>query len=399
VFLTLLFPYFLGNFYRPFLAVVAGDLSRDLGLDAAGLASLQATFLLAFALTQVPVALSLDRFGALRILIVSLCSAAAGGMLLGVSTQSWHALIAMVLLGAGFSPVMMCGFYIIGRVYPAERFATLSSLLFGLGMLGDPLSGAPLALAVDAFGWRPTMLGMAGITASSLLLIVLVLRDPPAVETPGGKVSALAATRQVFAIRGLWLLAPIIFISYAPVAAVRGLWIAPYLEKVHGFDVPDVGLSATAMGLAYALGAVLYAPLNRLSSDAKVTVAAGIAVTVVAWIALGVFGNLSGPFALTLLLVAASVGAGAAILLAHARAFLPPHLVGQGLTMINLLFFVGASLTQWLSGRYVKAAELAAVAPETIYGRLFIAFGIVLAVSLVIYMFAPREKSISRARQ
>ena len=49
LFLTLLFPYFLSNFYRPFLAVMAPDLSRDLGLDAAGLASLQAAFLLAFA--------------------------------------------------------------------------------------------------------------------------------------------------------------------------------------------------------------------------------------------------------------------------------------------------------------------------------------------------------------
>ncbi len=399
MFLTLLFPYFLGNFYRPFLAVVAGDLSRELNLDAAGLASLQAAFLLAFALTQVPVALTLDRFGPLRILIVSLCSAVVGGVLLSVATQSWHAMIAMALLGAGFSPVMMCGFYVIGRVYPAERFATLSSLMFGLGMLGDPLSGAPLALAVDAFGWRPTMLGMAGITASSLLLIVLVLRDPPRVETPGGKVSALAATRQIFAIRALWLLVPITFINYAPVAAVRGLWIAPYLEKVHDFDLNDVGLSATAMGLAYALGAVFYAPLNRMLGDAKVTLAGGTAVTVVAWIVLGLFGSLSSAFALTLLLVAGGVGAGAAILLAHARAFLPPHLVGQGLTMINLLFFVGASLTQWLSGRYVKASELAAIAPEAIYGRLFIAFGIVMAVSLAIYMFAPREKLASRTRQ
>jgi len=102
VFITLLFPYFLGNFFRPFLAVVAGDLSRELGLDAAGLATTQATFLLAFAFTQVPVALSLDRFGPRRILILSLCAAVAGGVLLSVSGQPWQALIAMALLGAGF---------------------------------------------------------------------------------------------------------------------------------------------------------------------------------------------------------------------------------------------------------------------------------------------------------
>lgn len=398
MFVTLLFPYFLGNFYRPFLAVVAGDLSRDLGLDAAGLASLQATFLLAFAVTQVPVALSLDRFGPRRILILSLCGAVAGGVLLSVASQPWHALVAMALLGAGFSPVMMAGFYVIGRVYAPERFATLSSLLFGLGTLGDPVSGVPLTVAVGAFGWRPTIFGMAGVTALSLLLIVVVLRDPPRVTAPGGKISALAATRQIVAIRALWPIAPLMFVSYAVVAAVRGLWIAPYLAQVHHFGSYAVGLSATAMGLALALGGIFYAPINRYLGDAKVTVASGAAVTVLAWLALGLFGNRSDVFALILLLAVAGFGASFAILLAHARAFLPTHVLGQGVTMMNLLFFGGAGFGQWLSGRYVKAAEIAAVAPDAIYGRLFTAFGVVLAFALAIYMLAPRERSASRSR-
>jgi predicted MFS family arabinose efflux permease len=395
LFFALLFPYFLGNFYRPFLAVVAGDLSRDLGLDAAGLASLQATFLLAFALTQVPVALTLDRFGPRRILILSLCAATAGSVLLSMSVQTWQALLAMALLGAGFSPVMMAGFYVIGRVHAPERFATLSSLLFGLGTLGDPVSGVPLTFAVDAFGWRQTIFGMAGVILMSLLLIVVILRDPPRVEAPGGRISALQATRQIVAIRALWPIVPLAFVSYAVVAAVRGLWIAPYLAEVHRFGPYAVGLAATAMGLALAIGGILYAPINRGLGDAKITVASGVAVTVVAWLALGVAGQVSGAFALVLLFVVAGFGASFAILLAHARAFLPMHVLGQGVTMMNLLFFGGAGLGQWLSGRYVRAAELSAVAPEAIYGRLFIAFGVALAIALGIYLLAPRERPVS----
>jgi len=396
VFLTLLFPYFLGNFYRPFLAVVTGDLSRDLGVDTAGLASLQAAYLLAFAFTQVPVALSLDRFGPRRILILSLCAAVAGGVLLSVADRPWHALIAMALLGAGFSPVMMAGFYVIGRVYSPERFASLSSLFFGLGTLGDPVSGAPLALAVGAFGWRPTIFGMACITAISLLLILVVLRDPPRAEAPGGRLSALAGTREIFAIRALWPIMPLAFISYAVVAAVRGLWIAPYLAEVHRFGANAVGLSATVMGLSLALGGIFYAPVNRYLRDAKVTVVAGTVVTVVAWLALGLLGSQSDILALALLFVAAGFGASFAILLAHARAFLPMHVMGQGVTIMNLLFFGGAGLGQWLSGRYVRAAEIAAVAPDAIYGRLFTAFGLALAIALGIYLLSPRERSASQ---
>ncbi|MBS0536151.1 MAG: MFS transporter [Proteobacteria bacterium] len=397
MFLALLFPYFLGNFYRPFLAVVAGDLSRDFGFDAAGLAGLQATFLIAFAVTQVPVALSLDRIGPKRILILSLSSAVTGGVLLSVAAQPWHVSLAMALLGAGFSPVMMAGFYVIGRVYPPSRFATLSSMLFGLGTLGDPASGAPLTLAVDTFGWRHTIFGMACITLLSLLLIVVVLRDPPRLEVPGGRISALAATRQIVALRPLWLIAPLAFVSYAVVAAVRGLWIAPYLAQVHHFDLHAIGLAATAMGLALAMGGVLYAPVNRYLRDAKITVAAGTTVAAVAWLTVGLFGTASGLVALTLLFVVAGFGATFAILLAHARAFLPNHLLGQGVTMMNLLFFGGAGIGQWLSGHYVKAAELASVPPDAIYGRLFVAFGVVLAVALGIYLRSPREGAASRS--
>jgi len=286
----------------------------------------------------------------------------------------------------------MAGFYVISRVYSPERFASLSSLFFGLGTLGDPASGTPLALAVDAFGWRPTILGMAGITAISLLLIVVVLRDPPRAEAPGGTLSALAGTREVFAIRALWPLVPLAFISYAVVAAVRGLWIAPYLAEVHHFGTHAVGVSATVMGLALALGGIFYAPVNRYLGDAKVTVVAGTVLTVLAWLALGLFGDGSDRLAVGLLFAAAGFGASFAILLAHARAFLPTHVLGQGVTMMNLLFFGGAGLGQWLSGRYVRAAEIAAVAPDVIYGRLFTTFGLALAVALGIYMLSPRER-------
>jgi predicted MFS family arabinose efflux permease len=392
VFLALLFPYLLSQFYRAYLAVVAGDLSRDLGLDAAGLSSLQATWLVCFALTQIPVGLALDRFGPRRTLALGMCSAVVGGVLLAFATTLSHGLLAMGLIGAGCAPVLMTGYYLIARTYPRARFATMSSLLLGLGSLGDPLSGTPLALAVGAFGWRSTMLAIAAITAASVACVALVLRDPPRAEAPGGRLSPLAGARQILAIRALWPIFPLALVSYACVIATRGLWITPYLEGVHGFSHAAVGLSATAMGLALAAGALLYAPLNRLLGNAKHTAATGVAVTVAAWLLLGLFGALSSTMDLALLLVVGFLGAPFAIIMAHARSFMPVHLLGQGVTIMNLGFMGGAGLGQWLSGRYVRAAELAGVAPPALFGRLFLGFALVLAVALAIYLLAPRER-------
>jgi predicted MFS family arabinose efflux permease len=392
VFLALLFPYLLSQFYRAFLAVVAGDLSHDLGLDAAGLASLQAAFFLAFALAQIPVGLALDHFGPRRTLVFGMCSAVIGGVLLAFAGRLSHGIVAMALIGAGCGPVLMTGFYLIARTHPPARFATISSLLLGLGSLGDPLSGAPLALAVSAFGWRPTMLGIAALTAASLACVAIVLRDPPRIVAPGGAVSPIAGARQILAIRALWPIFPIGLVGYACVIATRGLWIAPYMEAVHGFGPKAVSLSATAMGLAIALGALLYAPLNRAVGNAKYTAAAGVSVTVVAWLVLGMAGESSAGLALSMLILVACLGTPFAIVMAHARSFMPAHLLGQGVTIMNLAFMGGAGLAQWLSGHYVRAAELASVPPADIYGRLFTAFGLVLAVVLAIYLLAPREQ-------
>ncbi len=392
MFLALLFPYLLSQFYRAFLAVVAGDLSRDLGLDAAGLASLQAAFLLAFALSQLPIGLSLDRIGPRRTLAFGMCSAVIGGVLLAFAGNLSHGIVAMALIGAGCAPVLMAGYYLIARTYPRARFATMSSLLLGFGSLGDPLSGTPLALAVSAFGWRPTMLGIAAVTATSLVCVAVALRDPPRIDAPGGRISALAGARQILAIRALWPIFPIALVSYACVIATRGLWIAPYLSGVHGFGAGALSLCATAMGLAIATGALLYVPLNRLFGNAKYTTAAGVGVTVVAWLVLGLFGGSSAGLALGLLLLVACLGTPFALVMAHARSFMPTHLLGLGVSFMNLAFMGGAGIGQWLSGRYVRAAELAGLAPAEIYGRLFTGFGIVLALALAVYLGAPRER-------
>jgi predicted MFS family arabinose efflux permease len=393
VFLALLYPYLLSQFYRAFLAVVAGDLSRDLGLDAAGLASLQAAYLLAFALAQVPVGLALDRFGPRRTLAFGMSAAVVGGVLLALASGLAQGIAAMALVGAGCAPVLMAGFYLIARTYPPARFATMSSLLIGLGSLGDPLSGMPLALAVGTFGWRPTLLGIAGITAASLAYGAVALRDPPRAEAPpGGAISPIAGARQILGIRALWPLFPLALVSYACVIATRGLWIVPYLEGVHGFAGAGLSLSATAMGLAIAAGALLYAPLNRVLRNAKYAAAWGVAVTTVAWLALGLVGASSAALALPLLLLVACFGAPFAMVMAHARSFMPAHLLGQGVTIMNLVFMGGAALGQWLSGHYVRAAQLAEVVPGDIYGRLFTGFGLVLGLTLAIYLLSPRER-------
>src|SRR3546814_12372709 len=66
VFLPFAGGYYLSYLYRSVNAIIAEPLVRDIGLDAADLGLLTAAYLLAFALSQVPLGVLLDRFGPRR---------------------------------------------------------------------------------------------------------------------------------------------------------------------------------------------------------------------------------------------------------------------------------------------------------------------------------------------
>ncbi|SIR23912.1 MULTISPECIES: MFS transporter [unclassified Bosea (in: a-proteobacteria)] len=390
-FLVLLLAYMLSQFFRAFLAVVSADLVRDLGLDQGQLGSLQAAWLVAFALSQFPVGYALDRLGPRRTLAGFLLAAVAGTVLFGLAQGYLTALMALALIGIGCAPILMAGFYLAARLYPPRHFATLSSLLIGFGSIGDPLSGAPLAYFVAGYGWRVTVLGLAGIVALTALLVVLLLKDPPPLPGPAHRhASLLGGIRQIATKRALWLIFPFTFVSYGVTISIRGLWIAPYLQTVHGFDLAATSYAAMAMGGAIGVGALAMLPLYR-RVGAKATVAGCAVVVIGACFAQALWGQSSSRLAVGLFLVMGLFGVTYAVVMGHARAFMAPSEIGRGVTFMNFLFMGGAGVMQWTSGRLVKALAGQGYDAQTTYGWLFAFMGLALAATLALYAASPAE--------
>ncbi|WP_371877299.1 MFS transporter [Alsobacter ponti] len=389
MFSILLFAYVLSQFFRAFLAIVAGELSRDLGLDAAQLGDLSAVWFASFALAQFPVGLALDKLGPRRTMGLFFVLAVAGAGAFAAATSFTGALAAMALIGVGCSPVLMSSMYVFGRLYPPERFAMLSSLMIGLGSAGNLLGAAPLAWSVQAVGWRASMAAIAAVTALSCALAVLLLRDPPALPTKHEHASFRAGLGQILRLRVLWLMLPLALTSYAVVIAVRSLWIAPFLGQVHGFDAAERGNAALVMAVAMSLGALAYGPVERYLGDARLTCLIGGVVTGLALLALGMLGDRSAALALALLAFIGAAGLSYGILMAHARTFFPPGLLGRGVTFMNFLFIAGAGVVQWASGRFVRAGGEAGDAPSLVFGQLHTVFGALLLAACAVYAFAP----------
>lgn len=394
---VLLFAYVLSQFFRAFLAIVAADLTRELGLDAAQLGSLSAVWFAAFAFTQFPVGITLDRFGPRGTI--------AGFMLLAVAGAGWFAaagsytslIVSMALIGAGCAPVLMGSLYYYGRVAPPERFAMMASITIGVGTFGNLLGATPLALAVARFGWRPSIAAIAAVTLLAAALVLLVLRDPPQVRREGEQAGVLAGLGEIARIRALWLMLPLMLVSYAVVIALRSLWIAPFFGQVHGFDAVERGNAALAMGAALSLGALAYGPFERWIGGPKPATLAGSIITAAALLTLGLAGHASALAAVALYVVVGAIGMTYGILMAHARLFFPPHLLGRGVTAMNFVFIGGAGVLQWLSGQFVQAQTVAGAAPADTYAHLHLAFGLALALATAAYVFAPARPAASDA--
>ncbi len=380
---VLCLAYVLSQFFRAFLAVLSEALGRDVGAAPEDLAFASGLWFTTFALMQLPVGWALDRIGPRRTTSVLLGLGGGGGAaLFAAATQTWHIDLAMVLIGIGCSPVLMASYYIFARQFPPARFATLAALMLGVGSVGNLVASYPMALAADLLGWRASLLGLAVVTVAVAVGIAATVRDPELV-TGEMKGSVLDLLRMPV----IWTILPLMFITYAPSATIRGLWIGPYLTDIHGLDTGQVGQATLVMGIAMIAGTLAYGPLDRLCGSRKWVVFTGSALAAAAlfWLAARVEGSVA--LAVCLCAAVGFFGAPYPMLIAHGRAFFPPHLAGRGVTLLNMFGIGGAGLLQFGSGR-LHGAVAAQSGATVAYATLFAAFGAALVLALGVYLFS-----------
>jgi predicted MFS family arabinose efflux permease len=378
---SLVAAYVLSQFYRAFLAVMTPVLADDIGTTAEDLASASGLWFLAFALMQLPVGSALDRVGP-RLTTAGLLAVGAVGAGVFAMAQGPGAInLAMVLIGIGCSPVLMASYYIFARTFSPAVFGTLAGAVIGVGSLGNIASSLPLSAAVQAFGWRPTVWAVGALTLAIAALIAALVRDP-ARENGGPKGSLL----DLLKMPALWPVLIMMVACYAPAAGLRGLWVGPYYTDVFGADAGQIGTVTLIMGLAMVAGNFAYGPLDRLLKTRKWLVFGGNAMVLVCLVGLWTMPQAGGWTTALLLSGVGFFGASFPMVIAHGRAFFPTHLVGRGVTLLNLFGIGAAGIMQVVTGRlHAATATSPATAP---YAALFAFFAGLVLVGLIIYAFS-----------
>lgn len=390
----------LSQFYRACLGVIAPELSQDLGLTPEDLGRANGAFFLALGVMQLPVGLLFDRYGVRRTVTWL--------TVLTVIAAAWHGVVrtptelaaARFLLGLGCAGSFMCVVALCALWYPGPQLSTMLSRVFALSQVGILLAATPLALADQWVGWRWAFAGVALLSAITGVLFWVLIRDrPPAADGSETRAHAESFAAVFKGLAEVWRtpgLVPILAIhsfAYASMATVLGLWAGPYLADVHGLDGPARGNVMLAMAAAQLVGIFGFGPLDRWFDTRKWVVVAGATATIAHFAVLALVPGLPLGVAVALLIGMCLVTAYAVQIVAHGRSLFPDHLVGRGVTTVNMAQVTGLTALPLVTGVIVGAfPATGAAAPEIAYRAAFGTIGALLALGLLIYLTAKDAK-------
>ena len=304
---------------------------------------------------------------------------ALGAVVFAMATTVWHIKLAMVLIGTGCSAVLMAGYFIFAKIYAPAVFATLGGVMIGIGNLGNLLSAAPTAWAVELFGWRATLMGLAALTAATAVVMFALIRDPAREVNASKGGSVLTLLRMP----ALWLIFPLMFVNYAAAAGIRGLWVGPYFDDLHGSLSAFIGTAGLVMGLAMVAGTFMYAPADRIFGTRKWVIIIGNSIGVLCLMCLAINPVPQVWTAVILLALIGMAGSGFPVIAAHARSLFPSHLMGRGMTLVNLFGIGGVGIFQMLTGRIYDSFDV-----QDAYPVIFGLFAVSISIGLVIYAFS-----------
>ncbi|MEC9265283.1 MAG: MFS transporter [Pseudomonadota bacterium] len=401
VFLPFAAGYFLSFLFRSINAVIAADLTRDLGLDASSLGLLTAAFFIAFASIQLPLGVVLDRYGAARVQSLLLTIAALGSLIFALADDILTLSFGRALIGLGCAGGLMAAFKAIMRWFPAERLALVNGCFLSIGGLGAMSATQPIELMLTFTDWRGVFLILAGLSLASAVSIFLFVPRGDASESP----SALAV--QVREVGGIltdalfWRFAPISVFGMGVTMSIQGLWAGPWLLDVAALPREDVANRLLAMAGAMAFGFIGTGYLSDFLRVRGVSsihlMAAGTVLTILTlvaillqvdptgwwhWILFGAVGNVT---ALVYPALARHFGRDAA---------------GRANTANTMLVFAGTFAIQYLIGAIIDfwPRDETGAYPAIAYQTAFAAT-IACQIASLIWLFRPGPDLKSALRQ
>ncbi|MFO7706904.1 MAG: MFS transporter [Desulfobacterales bacterium] len=387
---------FISQLYRTTNAVLAPWLIADLNLDTQGLGLLSAGFFYAFALTQIPISIFLDKIGAKRIMIFLSFVGMAGALMFSTAQGLGLGLAGRLLIGVGMACNLMGPLKLLTDWFTPRVFATLSGLLYAIGTLGNMVAATPLVLMVGELGWRLSFQVIIAFHLLITLALFWVVADRPEEtssnpEPSGGRPRAgplFGNLKILMASRDYWIISAGTFVRYGTHAALQTLWAGPLLMEALAFSPVQAGNILLVMNFGLILGGPLWGAVSDRLRTPKWVIAAGLLLlAVITFVLRGLPPGTSELAAGAVFLAFGLASASGMHVYAHIKALVPKEMAGAAMSGTNFFTMMGPAvflqgLGIAMQGLYPEASR----GPEAFGTALLICFVCQAAIG-VLYLF------------
>ena len=176
--------YFLANMQRVAVpGAIFTLLQTDLKASAQSVASLGASFMYVYALSQLVIGVLIARYGGFRVITAGSVLFFAGSLLFPFSHSMPILYFSRVLIGCGSASFYLGMINETRKVVAKKNFGIALSFVLMVGYLGGIVANAPLAVCVHNLGWRETFIITAVATTLIALLFILIDRFAEHQET------------------------------------------------------------------------------------------------------------------------------------------------------------------------------------------------------------------------
>ncbi len=383
---------FLVYFHRVTPAVMVNELMAEFGGTAALIGILSSTYFYAYTAMQIPVGYMTDRLP-LRLLIgLGTVLAGISSILFGVAGNMGTALLARTVTGLGVSAVLIPSYKILSVAF-GEKFMMANGILMAAGAAGTLGASSPLAMLIDAYGWRSTFYMIAGASFLVGALCLALIKGP----WDGRNEASRRADRGEVGkdddalghLRHALLPGTVTFFKYGPFVAYQGLWGVPFLMASYSMTKVAASRVIFLLSLSTIAGGLLLGPLISMAKLGQGSLLkASSALFLICWVPMVLAPSAS---ALGGIYVSMAVMGAADIIVLisinnYIRRTTTEQVRGTVLGMTNMMTLLGGAVYQPVMGLFVNGA-----ASGYTYAFLLCIAGA--AISLTAAMFLSKKLS------
>jgi MFS family permease len=264
VFFRVTFPLALVNFLnqasRAVMAIIGPLLALEFSLSASDLGLLSAVLFAAYGLSQLPVGLALDMFGARRVQTVLTLTAGLGFLVCALAEDVIILGLGRFITGIGISAALMAMLKANTQWFPRAKIAAMTGIGIFVGALGGMVATLPMQALIPLTGWRGGFLIFAVLSCIVAAWIWLSVADaPPGYVRPPrrGLMAEITAFGPIFGHPYFRRFVPAILMLTTMNFIYQGLWAGPWLRDVAGLDDHARGLVLFIYACGSALGSLL----------------------------------------------------------------------------------------------------------------------------------------------